>query len=205
MIPEGYKIRSELTLNTGKANIYALIFFIPVILVFSIPYFILWIKELSSENLIGLLNKFYHMVRGQGFWFLLAFLAGIILHELIHGITMFFFCKNGFHSIKFGFMWQYLTPYVHCKEPLQKRGYVSGAVMPSIVLGVLPGIAGILFRNPGLLIYGIIFTYASAGDFLIVWLLRNLPKDALVLDHEAKVGCYLLESDSKNVETEIDQ
>jgi len=195
MISESYKIREELTLNTGKANIYALVFVIPVILVFGIPYYILYVKEINSEKLIVLLSKFHNLVRLQGLWYLLAFLAGIVLHELIHGINMSFFCKNGFRSIKFGFMWQYLTPYVHCTEPLPKKRYITGAVMPSIVLGILPAIAGILCRNPGLLFYGMFFTYASGGDFLIIWLLRNQSKNTLVLDHEAKVGCYLLENE----------
>lgn len=195
MIPAGYKIRGELTLDTGKANIYALVFILPVIFVFGIPYFLLWIKEINSENAIDLLKKLNNMIRGQGLWYLLAFIAGIVLHELIHGITMSLFCKKGFHSIKFGFMWQYLTPYVHCKEPLIKKHYITGALMPSIVLGIIPAVAGILFRNPGWLLFGMIFTYASGGDFLIVWLLRHQPKNTLVLDHEAKVGCYLIESE----------
>ncbi len=195
VISENYIIRGELTLNTGKANIYALFFVIPVILVYGVPYYIIWIKEINREVIITVLGKFYFMIRQQGLLYLLAFLAGIIMHELIHGITMFAFCKNGFHSIKFGIMWQYLTPYVHCKEPLNKTRYITGAIMPSIVLGIIPALAGIIFRNPGWLFYGMLFTYASGGDFLIIWLLRGHPRDTLVLDHEAKVGCYLLDVD----------
>jgi hypothetical protein len=28
---------------------------------------------------------------------------------------------------------------------------------------------------------------------LIIWLLRNESRDSLVLDHESKVGCYIIE------------
>jgi hypothetical protein len=44
-----------------------------------------------------------------GFIVLIATI-GIILHELIHGITWAKYTKDGFKSIRFGVLWKFLTP-----------------------------------------------------------------------------------------------
>lgn len=40
-----------------------------------------------------------------------------------------------------------LTPYCHCDVPLSKRAYIAGALMPLIVLGILPGIVGVVIGS----------------------------------------------------------
>jgi hypothetical protein len=37
------------------------------------------------------------------------------------------------------------------------------------------------------LIFGIIFTIATAGDFMVLWMLRK-EKSTLVFDHPSKIG-----------------
>jgi hypothetical protein len=44
-----------------------------------------------------------------GFIVLIALTIGIILHELIHGITWAKYTKDGFKSIRFGVLWKFLT------------------------------------------------------------------------------------------------
>jgi hypothetical protein len=118
-------------------------------------------------------------------------ILGIIVHELIHGITWAKFADNGFKSIKFGVLWKMLTPYCHCKEPLTVRQYTIGAIAPAIILGFLPAIIAILTGNLGLLIFGIFFTMAAGGDFLIVNMISKENKDDLVQDHPSEAGCYI--------------
>ena len=65
-------------------------------------------------------------------------MAGIVVHELIHGLTWAYFAKKGFKSIRFGVFWEMLTPYCHCSEPLTVRQYCIGALMPLVVLGIIP-------------------------------------------------------------------
>jgi hypothetical protein len=186
-------VRRELTMTAGEANLRALVFVIPVILLLGLPFYFLWLRDFTLEKLIGFYQNNRNIISFGILWMLIILFAGIILHELIHGLTFLFFCKNGFKSIEFGIMWKYLAPYCHCKEPLPIRPYIIGALMPAIVLGFIPAGYGLLAGKFIPLVFGMIFSIASGGDFLIVWLLRGQPKDSLVLDHESKVGCYILE------------
>jgi hypothetical protein len=118
-------------------------------------------------------------------------LLGVVIHEFIHGAIWASFAKRGFKSIKFGFLWKMLTPYCHCKEPLMTKHYLLGAVMPAIVLGILPAIYAILFGNLGFLIIGVFFTIVAAGDFTAVYILRNEKMDNLIQDHPSEGGFFI--------------
>jgi hypothetical protein len=186
-------VRRELTMTAGEANKHALVFVIPIILLLGVPFYFLWLRDFTLETLIGFFQNNRYLLRFGILWSLNILFAGIVLHELIHGLTFLIFCKKGFKSIEFGILWKYLAPYCHCKEPLPIRPYIIGALMPAIVLGFIPAGYGLLTGKFIPLVFGLIFSIASGGDFLIVWLLRGQPKDSLVLDHESKVGCYILE------------
>jgi hypothetical protein len=183
----------ELTMTAGEANLRALVFVIPIILLLGVPFYFLWLRDFTLETWIGFFQNNRHLVKFGVLWMLIILFTGIILHELIHGLTFLLFCKNGMKSIEFGIMWKYMAPYCHCKEPLPIIPYIIGALMPAIVLGFIPAGIGLVTGKLIPLLMGMIFTIASGGDFLIVWLLRGQPKDSLVLDHESKVGCYILE------------
>jgi hypothetical protein len=116
---------------------------------------------------------------------------GIVTHELIHGIFWAIFAKDGFRSIKFGILKQYLTPYCHCKEPLKVKHYITGAIMPAILLGFLPLILSLVYGSLGWLFFGIFFTAAAGGDFLMIKLLNKEPKNAWVQDHSSEPGYYI--------------
>jgi Protein of unknown function (DUF3267). len=118
-------------------------------------------------------------------------LAGIVVHELIHGITWSFFCEKGWKSIHFGVLWKMLTPYCHCAEPLLKRQYVIGAMMPMVILGLVPSILALFTGSFGMLLFGIIFINAACGDILICWKIRKESPDTLVLDHPSEAGCWV--------------
>ncbi|MGJ7031217.1 DUF3267 domain-containing protein [Niabella hirudinis] len=122
---------------------------------------------------------------------LLVLVAGIVVHELIHGLTWALFARNGRRSIKYGVLWKYVTPYCHCNEPLEVRHYVLGALMPAVILGILPSIAGIITGNFYVLVTGIFFVMAAAGDFMIIYLLRGEKRSNRVLDHPNEAGCYI--------------
>jgi hypothetical protein len=190
---EDVPARRELTMTAGEANLRALVFVIPIILLLGLPFYFLWLRDFTLEKLIEFYQNNRNMISFGILWMLIILFAGIILHELIHGLTFLLFCKNGFKSIEFGIIWKFLAPYCHCKEPLPIIPYIIGALMPAIVLGLIPAGYGLLAGRFIPLVFGMIFSIASGGDFLIVWLLRGQPKDARVLDHESKVGCYILE------------
>ncbi|MBN1414467.1 MAG: DUF3267 domain-containing protein [Bacteroidales bacterium] len=187
------RFRYELTMNAAEANMYALIFVVPLLLLYGLPFYFIWLRHNTLNMFVDFLVDNWRSLAFSGLWVILILLVGVILHELIHGLTFMLFCKNGLKSISFGIMWRFITPYCHCKEPLKARHYIIGALMPAIIMGFLPACLGIITGKIIPLLFGLFFSFAAGGDFLIVWLLRKQPGDSLVLDHESKVGCYIVE------------
>ena len=181
------------TINLYWANIFALLLILPIVLIFGLPYYLIWGIQFDKYSL----TQFF-----GGFWImLLGLILGIIVHELIHGMVWARFAKNGFKSIKFGILWKMIMPYCHCKEPLKIKEYLLGAIMPAIILGFIPATLAIIIGNPAMLIFGMFFTLAAGGDFLIIFTLRNEKADTLVEDHPSEAGCYVYRLAVNNNET----
>ena len=189
---KNYK-KTKLTIDIVKANIIGILMFIPIALIYGVLFYIVndtdIILTTFKSSLKNIEPKYGIFV--IPFLFILTTILGIIIHELIHGITWSFFTKKGFKSIKFGVLWKLMTPYCHCKEPLLLKHYILGAIMPAIILGFLPGIHSIITGNLGLLIFAIFFTLAAVGDFLLIKLIRKEKSSSLVQDHPSEVGCYI--------------
>jgi hypothetical protein len=194
---ENYK-KSKLTIDITKANIIGIVMLIPITLIYGVLFYLINDTDLilsnfksSFKNIDSSFGEF-----GIPLIFLLTTLFGIIIHELIHGITWALFAKKGFKSIKFGVLWKLMTPYCHCKEPLLLKHYILGAIMPAIILGFLPAIYSIITGNIWLLIFAIFFTLAAIGDFLVIKLIRKEKNDSLVQDHPSEAGCYIYHIDN---------
>lgn len=181
----------KVTINLGWANVFALIFFAFVALTSSAAWYVLWGTPLFKDFGGSLLKDVNPL--GAAVLVLVMLVAGIVAHELIHGITWACFAKRGFRSIRIGVMWGMLTPYCHCKEPLTIRHYRLGALMPLIILGILPLLLAYPLRSVPLLLWGILFVTSAAGDILIVWKLRKEPDSLLVQDLPEEAGCIIFE------------
>lgn len=181
----------EITFTAMEANVYALVFLLPVILILAVPYFFIWPEQFTKDQII----KYVQIKEGWDFvdWSIIisVILAGIVIHELLHGLGWSFYTKKGWKSIKFGIMWSFLTPYCHCDEPLLMRPYRIGSMLPAILLGIVPAIIAITTGSLGLMVFGFLFTFAAGGDFLILWLLRKEKPNTVVKDHPDKIGCVL--------------
>lgn len=166
------------TINIHTASKVSLAITAVAAVLFGVPFYFIWRPEFSLSLQQSLL-------------FVLLFIVGIVVHELIHGFFFGLFARNGFKSIRFGVMWEMLTPYCHCKEPLKIKHYFLGALMPALLLGIIPAVIS-LFNGSGLiLLFGIIYVGAAAGDFLIVWVLRKEHPETYVQDHPSEVGCFV--------------
>jgi hypothetical protein len=44
-----------------------------------------------------------------------------------------------------------------------------------------------------LFFFGFLYTTAAGGDFLILWIIRNVKPNTLVEDHPSNAGCYIFE------------
>lgn len=180
--------REELTINPGKAQLLGAFYALPFMIILGGLYYYLWNTAIPES-----LYQYFAESLGKYNLFIVLglILSGIIVHELIHGITWAKYATKGLQSMKFGVVWKYVTPYCHCEEPLLVKHYIIGALMPAIILGFTPGIIGVYTGNFGLIIFGLFFTFAAGGDFMIVNLLRKESMNNLVQDHPSIIGCYL--------------
>lgn len=179
----GYKEQVDY-ISVLKANVLAFLTAGPFALLFFFIYLIIW-KELYFQ-----LYSSYPFIL---LW--IAIFLSIPVHEFLHGLTWRIFCKNGWDSIHFGVMWSKLTPYCHCKEPLNIKSYLIGAIMPFLLLGVVVGIIAIITGNPYILLLALLDILSAGGDTTVVLkLLTHIDKEnVLVLDHPIEVGYVLFE------------
>ena len=182
----------EYTLSGRQANLYGLLIGIPILLLVTVPYIIIWC-DLGRGWPDGLLpvierNKVIILQAIDFKWYLVVFIfAGILLHELIHGVCMASFAKNGWKSVSFGFNVKAIAPYVHCKEPLHPDVYRFCLVMPGFLLGDVPALISWFTGNILFLLFGILFYWAAAGDIMILWMSRKITS-GMLQDHPEKIG-----------------
>ncbi len=175
----------EITVSILRMNLIALGVILPVFafLFFYFRWhwesFILKLQSFSSIKIVGYVVLFF-----------VLYLIAIVLHELIHGVFFARYAKNGFRSVKFGVMWQFLAPYCHCKEPIQANHYRITLLMPTILLGFLPLLIGILLGNYILILLACLMILGGSGDFALWWIVRKLPSKTVVYDHPSKIGFF---------------
>jgi putative zincin peptidase len=173
--------KRDLSISMARANIIVMFVSIPVaVLQFAIFGMVHGIRKMETTWGIAL--------------FLVVLFLGVVVHELIHGLAWVIFGRKPFSAIKFGFQWKSLTPYAHLKEPVEVNAYRMGAFMPGFILGILTYIFSITFGNGDLFWFGLIHTVAAGGDWLILWLIRNVKAGSQVEDHPVNAGCYVLDS-----------
>ena len=185
LIRQGYR-KNDLTIGIVKANLFVLLLAIPVIAIGVLLF--MW------RNSLSLL-----MPTSQGsLLFIVLLIVLIVVHELIHGLTWSIFAEHHFKDIEFGFMKELLTPYCTCTTPLQKSHYILGALMPCIVLGIIPTAIGILIGSHLLFWIGIVMILAAGGDLMIVIKVLAFKKqdesqEVLIYDHPTQAGSVIFE------------
>jgi hypothetical protein len=117
--------------------------------------------------------------------------VGVPLHEFIHGVAWAMASGRPLSDVSFGFQWKTLTPYAHLQEPVPATAYRWGAVMPAVMLGLLPYLVGLALGSGWLACLGLFFIFTAGGDLLVLWLLRGVGGGALTEDHPSRAGCYV--------------
>ena len=182
---QGYKM-TNLTIGIVNANLSVMLLAIPIVAIGVLLF--VW------KNPIELLRP-----NPQGsLLFIVLLVVLIVVHELIHGLTWSLFSEHHFKDIEFGFMKEFLTPYCTCTIPLSKSQYIWGALMPCILLGILPTALGILLGSSLLFWIGIVMILAAGGDIMIVTKVMAFKKqsestEVLVYDHPTQAGSVILE------------
>jgi hypothetical protein len=173
--------KRDLSISMAQANVIVLFISIPVIIL----QFGIFLLLHGAERLKPTWNSAILVI---------AVLLGIVVHELIHGISWVIFGRKSFSAIKFGFQWKTFTPYAHLKEPVDVDAYRLGAFMPGFILGILTYVLSLVLGNGDLFWFSLIHTAAAGGDWLILWLIRNVKAGMQVQDHPTNAGCYVLET-----------
>ena len=62
-------------------------------------------------------------------------------------------------------------------------------LLPSIIVGFLPTIIGIVLGIKMLVFVGSFLIVGGTGDFMIYWVIRKYDEKTLIYDHPVKAGC----------------
>ena len=145
------------------------------------------------------------LVGGRGYegWVVVlgCIIAGVPVHEVIHAATFRLIGRVHPVGITFGFNRRALAPFVHCSVPVSVRIYRISAIMPGLLLGVLPIVIGILLGSGQAFIVGYVLLLAALGDAMILVLLHDLHKDQLVQDHASKPGFVVLNQNARDTDS----
>lgn len=185
LIQDGYTVK-ELTIGIVKANVYAILMVLPLCLFTVIPFILVNRGKLYFAG-----NPLITSVL-----FVITLVVLVVVHELIHGLTWSIFAQDHFKSIEFGFMKEYATPYCTCTVPLKKGAYIAGALMPLIILGIMPAVIAIFTGSFFLLAIGFVMILTAGGDIMIVLKLlgyKSGAADVLIYDHPTQAGSVIFE------------
>ena len=172
--------KRDVSISMSEATSKSLLIAIPFAILQALPFFLLHGIPATPANANMALYSF-------------TLLFGILAHELIHMLTWAFFAKKPLNAFKLGFQWKALTPYAHCKEPMDILPYRIGSFAPGLLLGVLPWLVSLFTGDILFFLFGLLYTTAAGGDFLILWIIRNIKPNTLVEDHPFNAGCYIIE------------
>ena len=183
LVAQGYR-RMDLRVSIGAATVISVIAVV-VLMAIAFPLFVIAHPE---QELFG---------SGMDIVIcLVAFVALICAHELIHGYTWSRFTPNGFKDVEFGVMWNALAPYCACNAPLKKGPYILGALMPLVTLGIIPLVVAFCIGSVPLLYIGALMVVGATGDILIVLKLldhKSTATDVLLYDHPTEGGSVIFE------------
>ena len=101
---ENNENRREYTITFNQANFYSLIFIIPILIIYGIPYYLIWGMAGLKNDILLISNSLTDIII-----FFLSLVIGIIIHEFIHGIFWALKTKQGWDSIDFGINWKALA------------------------------------------------------------------------------------------------
>lgn len=174
----------QYSLTIIEANWKSLLIVLPLATATVFTYSLIWGWEKTVSDFLIIYNHY-----GTAF---LLLVAGIFAHELLHGLTWMVIANLDWNDIKYGFKLTAFAPYAHCRKPITAKAYRWGILNPGLILGLLPFIGSLILGNAWLLVFGFIFIIAAGGDFLMYWIIRDIPKDRLVEDHPERVGCKVV-------------
>jgi len=180
--------RTDLSVDVGKAYVYVILAVVPIVAILALIYVGLWGRANFFTGL-RLLTSLPNILP--------VLILGISLHEFLHAVGWSIFGRIPIREVKFGVMWKMLTPYAHLRNPIRAFAYKAGAISPSLVMGLLPYVLGLVIGNAWIVNFGLLFILAAGGDLLVFWKLHGVNHDAMVIDHPTRAGCIVLDEEPR--------
>ncbi len=183
-LPEGYT--EAFTLNMQKNKKTALIINLAAVVLMAVMVVIgLQICPLSELFSFddGTVTYWIRLIS-----LLVGYIVYIILHELVHGITMKHY---GSKQVKYGFTGMYA--YAGSQDYFTKKPYIVIALAPVVVWGIVLLILNFIVPMSWFwVVYFIQMGNVSgaAGDLYVTWKFSKLPKDILVKDTGVEMTVY---------------
>lgn len=140
----------------------------------------------------------FDMSQGYGAYFLrfgvmlAAIIAYMVLHEMVHGITM---KMCGTKKVKYGFTGLYA--YAGSDDYYDRKSYIIIALAPIVVLGTVLLLLNFLVPTQWFwVVYWIQISNVSgaAGDLYVTFRFLRLPADILVQDYGVGMTVYSAEA-----------
>lgn len=190
------KIQKDYSISMEEANVFGLKILLPVTATCFLIYSLVWGFQTFYHDFA---DTFFnsHSLWQRALYFLLIFAIGVCLHEIIHLVTWKIATGKPWRSFAFGIDRATYSPYTHCREPMDVNAYRIGGILPGILTGLLPFLWGTMSHRFGWAFIGYLFLTAAAGDWLVLWLLRDVKHPAQVEDHPTRAGCMVLEDEEE--------
>ena len=155
-----------------SANIFSLLISIAIIVLLGFVYYKIW-------------GYFIHqpIFRIDILLFIIIWIGFIFVHEMIHGI---FWSK--YTEVKINVVLKMIWRFCHCDNVIKIKNYIIGLIMPTIILGIIPALVGIIFGNIFIFTFGLLMIVTGTDDFYTVYLLRKENKEAFMKDICSKIG-----------------
>lgn len=188
VLPEGYKEIFSVNLQKNKKT---------AVLINTVAVVIGLVMGISMHFHISIATLF-DMEKGLGAYslrfaaLLILNLIYIILHELVHGITMKI-C--GTKKVKYGFTGIYA--FAGSSDYYDKRNYIIIALAPVVLWGIVLGIINAFVPEDWFwVVYLIQIANISgaAGDMYVTAKFSKMPKDILVTDNGVEMKVYSKEN-----------
>jgi hypothetical protein len=179
---ENYQ-KEERTVNGIWANVVGLIISLISIGIFGFIYYKVWGNFFTRP--ICIIDLILYVLVLTGF---------LLVHELLHGIIW-----SKYTDVKIGVILKLIFRCCYCEKVLRIKNYIFGLIMPTIILGIIPTLGGLLLGNIVIFTFGLIFIVGGADDILVIYLLRKADRNNFIKDDDSKIGFIVY---SPNKETD---
>jgi hypothetical protein len=203
-VPDGYQQVLEWKITESGKKLWLLNLLSIPWLLFCAAVFLLWKMAWDTIREFAMTNSVHHLagsLSSRDFvvahW-TLAILAGvavmIVLHELVHGLTM---RRYGAHP-KYGVLWSGLMFYATAAGfAFRRNNYLTVALAPLFVVSALIMVILAMPVSPSLgtllIICGAFNAAGAIGDLWIVRIVTRYPKQAYVIDERDGVRVFMPE------------